>query len=638
MEELTHDDVNATLDDHTFRQNRHTDKEVKHYNVNAALTDHTFRQVSLVVLFLLAFFLTYPYCWARMLHRSKGRRVSSPTATHCMPPRQTWRRDPPTAPPAQIAPLNEGFAAAPSTRPTAQTSRSTPLRRDGGGIMQYTRGSKRSAVEIASDPIASSAAAERLRQRVYAESNKGPHAQRLATWTAVATAAGYTDPFAADPDLLYHTAAALWQAGYRSIDTYLSAVRQQMLLDHGDLPESISIHFRRISRAAARGRGPARQATGLPFARLAELPDTVAPLVLDGPCFPRRAAVVASWWLLRETEFANLALDMVTFADNTVTVRLPMSKEDPRGMGTTRTLGCACKSQLADLCPFHVLYKQVDWATAQANTLNTLTSDFPLFPTINGKPTHKKQVSATVQAIAANLNLPLTAPTGAPLYSGHSFRVTGAQFLASCGIDIWRIQLHGRWGSSSVLRYIRLSPLAPTLALEAALGRDLRQVQKAITAARAELESTADDTALLQQKLEAAMGPEPTVAQDVLGKPDVAQVIQRKSANQFRAPTPEETLVASRQRNSRGTKWHAVRPLASAAEQGTIEAFSASLLQHGGATECGWQIQPDAAIQLRCWGQLRKAEGCLLCTTCFGKLPSSSGPSTSSSSDTSESV
>ena len=50
----------------------------------------------------------------------------------------------------------------------------------------------------------------------------------------------------------------------------------------------------------------------------------------------------------------------------------------------------------------------------------------------------------------------------------------------SCGIDVWRFQLHGRWGSSSVLRYIRLSPLAPTLALEAALGRDLRQVQHAI--------------------------------------------------------------------------------------------------------------------------------------------------------------
>ena len=74
-----------------------------------------------------------------------------------------------------------------------------------------------------------------------------------------------------------------------------------------------------------------------------------------------------------------------------------------------------------------------------------------------------------------------------------------------------------------MLRYIRLSPLAPTLALEAALGRDLRQVQHAITAAKAELATTSDSAALLQQKLEAAIGLEPTVAQDVLGRPEIAQ-------------------------------------------------------------------------------------------------------------------
>ena len=388
----------------------------------------------------------------------------------------------------------------------------------------------------------------------------------------MAQAAGYNDAFAATPELIYHTAAALWQAGYRSLDTYLSAARQQMILDHGDLPESMKIHFKRISRAAARGRGPARQASGLPFTRLASLPDTDTPLVLGGPCFPRRVAVVASWWMLRETELANLAIDMVTFTDSTATVRLPMSKEDPSGAGTTRTLGCACKSRLAELCPFHVLVRQVDWATLQATAHNKPTSNFPLFPTANGQPTHKTQVSATVQAIAARLNLACTAPSGAPLYSGHSFRVTGAQFMAGCGIDVWRIQLHGRWGSSSVLRYIRLSPLAPSLALEAALGRDLRQVQKAIIAAKAELTATTGGAELLQQQLQAAIGPGPS-AQDVLGRPEVAQVLEDRKAR-FRSPNPDEILLASSmQRSNRQTKYHSLRPRASTAGTGALEAL-----------------------------------------------------------------
>ena len=91
-----------------------------------------------------------------------------------------------------------------------------------------------------------------------------------------------------------------------------------------------------------------------------------------------------------------------------------------------------------------------------------------------------------------------------------------------------------------------ISPLALSLALEAALGRDLRQVQKAITAAKAGLASTSDSAVLLQKKLEAAIGPEPTTAQDVLGRPEIAQVLERRSKTKFRAPNPDEILLASK--------------------------------------------------------------------------------------------
>ena len=153
------------------------------------------------------------------------------------------------------------------------------------GIRPYARGNKRTALDTAADPESRAAAVQRLHQRVYAESNKGPQAIKLATWREVAHAAGHPDAFAPEPQVIYDTAAALWQAGYRSIDSYLSAARQQIILDHGSLPENMAVHFRRISRAAARGRGPSKQASGLPCSRFAELEDADAPLVIGGPCF-----------------------------------------------------------------------------------------------------------------------------------------------------------------------------------------------------------------------------------------------------------------------------------------------------------------------------------------------------------------
>ena len=63
--------------------------------------------------------------------------------------------------------------------------------------------------------------------------------------------------------------------------------------------------------------------------------------------------------------------------------------------------------------------------------------------------------------------------------------------MVSIGIDVWRIQLHGRWGSDSVLRYVRLAPLGKSLALEASLGRDLTEVRTAILDAKATLANLA---------------------------------------------------------------------------------------------------------------------------------------------------
>ena len=51
-------------------------------------------------------------------------------------------------------------------------------------------------------------------------------------------------------------------------------------------------------------------------------------------------------------------------------------------------------------------------------------------------------------------------PGGEELYGGHSFRTSGACWLATLGIELILIQLHGRWKSSIVEHYYSTSPLA----------------------------------------------------------------------------------------------------------------------------------------------------------------------------------
>ena len=172
------------------------------------------------------------------------------------------------------------------------------------------------------------------------------------------------------------------------------------------------------------------------------------PWSLGGACYPLRLLVVAIWWMLRVVEVANLTLDCVSFSAQDATLRLPASKTDTQGVGTLRSLGCTCIVGPKTLCPMHALIAQHAWASSEAELLGSTVAAFPLFPNKQGSAPTKQAVVALIQAAATALSLPLATESGAQRFTGHSCRVTGAMHLASSGIDIWRIQLHGRWGKT----------------------------------------------------------------------------------------------------------------------------------------------------------------------------------------------
>ena len=141
----------------------------------------------------------------------------------------------------------------------------------------------------------------------------------LRTWADVAKATGHPDRWGLDPRILYDTSAALWKAGYRFLDGYQSAIRQDMVLRRGSFPDSFFIHFRRIKRAAAR--------------------------------------------------------QCVTFSIAGAHSLLLATKSDCAGQKTTTSLECACASVLAALCPVHVLRAQHSWARVGENHSSHPTDD-----------------------------------------------------------------------------------------------------------------------------------------------------------------------------------------------------------------------------------------------------------------------
>ena len=201
-----------------------------------------------------------------------------------------------------------------------------------------------------------------------------------------------------------------------------------------------------------------------------------------------------------------------------------------------------------------------------------------LFPSPAGTSAAKRLVSATVEAIASKLGLPLRTQTGAPRFTGHSFRATGAVYMASSGIDIWRIQLHGRWGSAAVLRYVKLAPLSSSIAVETSLGRDLRTLRQALAGAQAaSSDGPGGNRALITEHA-------------ILGLPALEDIT---GGTRRCRPAHDEVLVI----NATTELAHALRRPISTADAGDITSLrsdpNADLV-----TACGWHFADAAQVRI----------------------------------------
>ena len=490
--------------------------------------------------------------------------------------------------------LNEGFALPVlATFPIPSEVVPEPIQRDGPEAIPYGRGNRDTAMAHARDPARCRAA---LLKDSYAKTSMGPIESRIKRWDTLARASGFHDPFDLSPEVIYAVMGALKLAGYRSAEQYLEAAKLEFFNSGGVWSDQLRQAARAAVRSCNRGIGCAKQAKGLPLAELHKVKSGLA-LVPGGPVFPGRATLLASWWLLREIEASQARRKHVTLDHMALRVswRLPSSKADWKALGATRSHKCSCRFTPVHLCPYH---NMVDHLRSIGDN-----PEDPIFPSSDGRPASKQGWADTFQEIASQLGLPSSHPNGARCWTGHTARVSGAMHMAAANIELWRIQIYGRWGSPAFLLYIRDAPIQQldSLAMESS-------AQLSIQAAQHQLKDLLQQVQTAKDSLQQCIAlPTASMLEDC-----------EATAPPAPEPTSSDRLVKNR---SSGGKVH------------LTQWFDPDAHPRQWRTRCAWQF----GLQETDYEFVSEASNSIKCQKCFPALRKRRKPNSSSSSSTSSS-
>lgn len=382
----------------------------------------------------------------------------------------SWPEVAPPQPTAELRPPAEATARR-ADFPAIQTSRG--------------RGSMKRVHEALATDLGRSSALAAFDADEFANSTKAPRQAKWNTWVRLVSAWGL-EPLPLTPAVVRAAGASMKLGHYRNPEQYFSRAKQEHVAQFDASPSAATLQaIKRAIASVTRGVGPPSRKDGFclellephtprgPLSTLHQL-TSWSQLPADAALDPIRMSVLGGWFLTRGIELAaaeahHLALDMNR---NTVTFFLPVSKTDTAGVGAHRAHGCCCSRTPRlpgapgrhGLCPFHTA---LDYMTDLKSFFGTAWLDSkarrPLFPDRLGRFLSKAAVVAAVRQAAHLAGEVLVAhgPDGSERqrFSEHALRVAGAQMLARHHVELYIIQLIGRWGSQAILRYVQEAPL-----------------------------------------------------------------------------------------------------------------------------------------------------------------------------------
>jgi hypothetical protein len=304
-----------------------------------------------------------------------------------------------------------------------------------------------------------------FRHDIYSSSSQKPRDSLWNTWCRIA-ATWQLPPLPVTSELIEKIGASLKAGGYKSAENYFCRAKDEHISQlRIALPPDVPSAIKKATRSIKRGAMAAKlkKAFRIELAR-SQPSDINLQLWKQAPAgaalAPIATIIMGCWFLTRGIELAAIRLVDVRLckATKTVTITLPASKTDTAGKGVSRTHGCCC-NELAthswhNLCPYCIMTKYIKtWTQAFPEHRET----WPLFCDRTGCFLSK---SAVIQAVRSSVQtFDADAALDEDSFAEHSMRVSGAQMLARCGVDVHIIMLLGRWGSQAILRYIQEAPL-----------------------------------------------------------------------------------------------------------------------------------------------------------------------------------
>ena len=357
-------------------------------------------------------------------------------------------------------------------------------------VHPYARGSQALVSGAASSAASLAQADAEFAQDKFAASSRGPRESRWRVWCSMAGQRGLPTT-----ELVDKVGALFKAARYRSAAQYYSVAKGY----HKQAGYAVSQALRSINR----GIGPSSAKLDIPLERMGRAFSCemeAAFVALRVPqdqrlWFPGDAVIVASWFLLRGVEMANLRCEHVSFTRaGEVKLYLPISKTDPTARGCHRSHMCICSRQHSPTCPVqsdtHLLFTPAQQCSCDSGRHPLCAYHAALRVSISlrrqgawspttvflGRGTDEmpsKQQVVFLARAAAWVLCKADMHEWPPLRScvvGPSTRFVWQARRCSLG-PAWMFLL-GRWGSAAVFRYIQEAALAePGRAADAVQSR-----------------------------------------------------------------------------------------------------------------------------------------------------------------------
>ena len=340
-----------------------------------------------------------------------------------------------------------------------------PLRPDHPRVRAPRRASQEAGAEVTLTEVSRAKALTDLEEAAYAASSRVTQDAQWRTWEYFARCWG-VPPLPLTVDTVKKVLASFRAGHYRAVAGYVARARQMHIMHTGADPSpNVQLALSVYTRAVTRGMGPAALKDAFELEKLRNLvacPAPAAQLAVD----PKALVVLGSWFMTRGIELSAARCVHLTVTQDQLSVNwmLPVSKTDVQALGTSRSLRCSCAPTGRDgICPAHVAIDYLELLRGRFTEDVCKDPAFPLFPNGSGQVLSQSATVESIRTCLAAAEVPLRRPgvdgTMRDRFSQHALRVSGAQFLARCGLPLFSIQLLGRWSSAAVRRYVQDAPL-----------------------------------------------------------------------------------------------------------------------------------------------------------------------------------